>query len=162
MAASTGGITLENFRLAFDPLYRRSSSIGAGIAGRGDADRAHDRLSRGLCDPLQPPRRQTALLFLAVLPFWTNYLIRTYAWIVLLNREGLINQLLRWIGLTAEPLPILYTEFAVILGLVYNYVPFVILGGLFGAVAPRSGACRGLARSRRRGVRRHSAGSSCR
>ena len=62
-----------------------------------------------------------------MLPFWTNYLIRTYAWIVLLNPAGLINNFLQWIGLITAPLPILYNEFAVILGLVYNYVPFVIL-----------------------------------
>jgi spermidine/putrescine transport system permease protein len=73
------------------------------------------------------PERQTALLFLAMLPFWTNYLIRTYAWIVLLNPSGLINNFLKSIGLIDAPLPILYNEFAVILGLVYNYVPFVIL-----------------------------------
>ncbi len=73
------------------------------------------------------PRHQTALLFLAMLPFWTNYLIRTYAWIVLLNPKGLINNFLLSIGLIGAPLSILYNEFAVILGLVYNYVPFVIL-----------------------------------
>jgi len=73
------------------------------------------------------PRHQTALLFMAMLPFWTNYLIRTYAWIVLLNPTGLANNFLQWLGLTSGPLPLLYNEFAVILGLVYNYVPFVIL-----------------------------------
>ena len=74
-----------------------------------------------------PERWQTSLLFLAILPFWTNYLIRTYAWIVLLNPVGLINGVLIDLGLIAEPLPLLYNEFAVILGLVYNYTPFVIL-----------------------------------
>ena len=52
-----------------------------------------------------PPRRarlQPLLLFFAVLPFWSNYLIRTYAWIVLLNREGLITQVLRWFGYAAS------------------------------------------------------------
>ena len=62
-----------------------------------------------------------------MLPFWSNYLIRTYAWIVLLNREGLITQLLRWFGYKGEPPSLLYTEGAVIVGLVYNYLPFVIL-----------------------------------
>ncbi len=73
------------------------------------------------------PEWQTVLIFLAILPFWTNYLIRTYAWIVLLNPAGLINSSLQKLGLIATPLPLLYNEFAVILGLVYNYVPFVIL-----------------------------------
>jgi spermidine/putrescine transport system permease protein len=70
---------------------------------------------------------QTGLIFLAILPFWTNYLIRTYAWIVLLNPAGLINSSLQKLGVIAAALPLLYNEFAVILGLVYNYVPFVIL-----------------------------------
>ena len=70
---------------------------------------------------------QPVLLFFAVLPFWSNYLIRTYAWIVLLNREGLVTQLLRWFGYDGEPPSMLYTEGAVIAGLVYNYLPFVIL-----------------------------------
>ena len=71
--------------------------------------------------------RQTRYLFLVMLPFWSNYLIRTYAWIVLLNREGLINKGLTRPRLIDEPLNILYNEFAVVTGLVYNYVPFVIL-----------------------------------
>jgi len=74
------------------------------------------------------PRRQQLLLVLAVLPFWTNYLIRTYAWIVLLNPAGLINGLLQKLGLVgAEPLPLLYNDFAVVLGLTYTYLPFMIL-----------------------------------
>ena len=73
------------------------------------------------------PEWQTGLIFLAILPFWTNYLIRTYAWIVLLNPAGLINSSLQKLGVIATALPLLYNEFAVILGLVYNYVPFVIL-----------------------------------
>jgi spermidine/putrescine transport system permease protein len=75
----------------------------------------------------QPRHRQMALLVLAMLPFWSNYLIRTYAWIVLLNNEGLINRGLEGLGIINEPLPLLYNEFAIVLGLVYNYVPFVIL-----------------------------------
>jgi spermidine/putrescine transport system permease protein len=62
-----------------------------------------------------------------MLPFWSNYLIRTYAWMVLLNREGIINALLTSIGAVSQPLNILYNEFAVVLGLIYNYSPFVIL-----------------------------------
>lgn len=76
---------------------------------------------------MQPRNRQMALLVLAMLPFWSNYLIRTYAWIVLLNNEGLINRGLEGMGIISEPLPLLYNEFAIVLGLVYNYVPFVIL-----------------------------------
>jgi spermidine/putrescine transport system permease protein len=76
---------------------------------------------------ISPRRRHTLLLFLVMLPFWTNYLIRTYAWMVLLNRAGLVNAALIGSGLAEEPLPLLYNEFAVVLGLVYSYLPFVIL-----------------------------------
>ena len=74
-----------------------------------------------------PANRQKILLFLAILPFWSNYLIRTYAWIVLLNREGLINRSLAATGLIDEPLPLLYNDFAIIIGLLYAYLPFMIL-----------------------------------
>ncbi len=73
------------------------------------------------------PRNQPLLLFLAILPFWSNYLIRTYAWIVMLNSEGLANQVMAAGGYEGEPISLLYTEATVIIGLVYNYMPFVIL-----------------------------------
>ena len=62
-----------------------------------------------------------------MLPFWSNYLIRTYAWIVLLNREGLINNGLQGLGWIGEPLPLLYNEFSIIVGLLYGYLPFMVL-----------------------------------
>ena len=76
---------------------------------------------------LAPPRRQKALLILAILPFWSNYLIRTYAWMVLLNREGLVNRALEGVGLIDEPLALLYNQFAIVVGLLYAYLPFMIL-----------------------------------
>ncbi|WP_311044501.1 ABC transporter permease [Rhizobium sp. NZLR11] len=72
-------------------------------------------------------RWQMPLLFMVILPFWSNYLIRTYAWIVMLNRTGIINQGLLSSGLIDQPLNMLYTEGAIIVGLVYSYLPFVIL-----------------------------------
>lgn len=70
--------------------------------------------------------RQFAL-FLVILPFWTNFLVRTYAWRMLLGREGIINTALLRIGLVSEPLPLLGTEFAILLGLVYGFLPFMVL-----------------------------------
>lgn len=74
-----------------------------------------------------PVERRGVLLALVVLPFWTSYLIRTYAWIVLLNREGLINRFLELVGLTDQPISLLYNSFAVIIGLLYGYLPFMVL-----------------------------------
>jgi len=73
------------------------------------------------------PNVRMLLLFLVLLPFWTNFLVRTYALITIVQREGLINQLavrISWIG---EPLQLLFTEGAVVLGLVYGYLPFMVL-----------------------------------
>ena len=74
-----------------------------------------------------PVRYQKTLLVLAILPFWSNYLIRTYAWMVLLNRGGLINRGLAAAGLIEQPLPLLYNDFAIVVGLLYAYLPFMIL-----------------------------------
>ena len=119
--------TLENFARVFDPLYAGILVRSARIAGTATAIAVV--LGYAAAYAIASCRRslQPVLLFFAVLPFWSNYLIRTYAWIVLLNREGLVTQLLRWFGYEGEPPSMLYTEGAVIAGLVYNYLPFVIL-----------------------------------
>jgi spermidine/putrescine transport system permease protein len=74
---------------------------------------------------LQPWRR--ILLLLVIIPFWTNFLVRTYAWMVLLRTEGVINTFLQHLNLIKEPLDILFTPFAVSLGLIYGYLPFMVL-----------------------------------
>ena len=77
---------------------------------------------------LRAPRRWKDLLVgLVVVPFWTSFLIRTYAWMFLLRTEGLVNRLLLGAGLADRPLEILYTELAVMIGLVYGELPFMIL-----------------------------------
>ena len=67
------------------------------------------------------------LLMLIILPFWTSFLIRVYAWMGILANEGLLNQFLMWTGLISEPLTILNTNVAVYIGIVYTYLPFMIL-----------------------------------
>jgi spermidine/putrescine transport system permease protein len=66
-------------------------------------------------------------LFLVILPFWTNFLVRTYAWRIILGHEGIINSWLMNSGIINEPLPLLNTEFSVLLGLVYGFLPFMVL-----------------------------------
>ena len=119
--------TLENFERVFDPLYARIFLNSARIAATATVLAILIAYPAAYAISRAPRSRQPILLFFAVLPFWSNYLIRTYAWIVLLNREGLINNVLRWGGYEGEPLSMLYSEGAVIIGLVYNYLPFVIL-----------------------------------
>jgi putrescine transport system permease protein len=74
------------------------------------------------------------LLFFVMLPFWTSFLIRVYAWIAILQPSGLLNRLLLAAGLIDAPLPLLYNGFAVELGLVYSYLPFMILP-LYGSLS---------------------------
>ncbi|MGH9464914.1 MAG: ABC transporter permease [Thermoanaerobaculia bacterium] len=73
------------------------------------------------------PRRKNLLLALVVIPFWTSFLIRTYAWMLILRTEGLINTLLGQAGLVEAPLELLYNQFSVMIGLVYGELPFMIL-----------------------------------
>lgn len=73
------------------------------------------------------PVAKPVLLFLIILPFWTSFLLRVYAWMGLLADQGTINNLLIWLGLIDDPIRMLYTEFAVLIGVVYTYMPFMIL-----------------------------------
>jgi putrescine transport system permease protein len=73
------------------------------------------------------PGLRGALLLLIILPFWTSFLIRVYAWIGLLKTNGLINNLLLALGVVDQPLALLHTDFAVYLGIVYSYLPFMVL-----------------------------------
>ncbi|MCE7965802.1 MAG: ABC transporter permease [Nitrospira sp. NTP2] len=73
------------------------------------------------------PRWQPVWLLLVMLPLWTNFLARTYAWMILLRQDGLVNRWLSAIGFTDGPLELLYTPSAVVIGLVYGYLPFMVL-----------------------------------
>jgi putrescine transport system permease protein len=75
----------------------------------------------------QPPRRRQILLLGVILPFWISFLLRVYAWIGLLSNKGVINHFLMSIGIIDRPLPMLYNDFAVYLGILYSYLPFMIL-----------------------------------
>jgi len=73
------------------------------------------------------PATRNLLLLLIVLPFWISFLLRVYAWMGLMNSYGTINSLLMWLGVTDQPLQLMYTDFAIFVGLVYSYLPFMIL-----------------------------------
>ena len=70
---------------------------------------------------------RTVLLMMIVLPFWTSFLLRVYAWIGLLKNNGVINNVLMYLGIIHEPIPLLQSDFAVYIGIVYSYLPFMIL-----------------------------------
>ena len=120
-------VTFGSYARFFDPLYLR-------ILGRTFVMAA---LATVLCVAIGYPlayyiafyggRRKSALLFLGVLPFWTSFLVRTYAWIFLLRDTGLINTILIRLGWIRVPLPLLYNDGAVLLGLVYGFLPLMVL-----------------------------------
>ncbi|MEL7234804.1 MAG: ABC transporter permease, partial [Chloroflexota bacterium] len=66
-------------------------------------------------------------LFLVILPFWTNFLVRTYAWRIILGQEGVLNNIMLNLGIIEEPVQMLFTQGAVIVGLVYGFLPFMVL-----------------------------------
>ncbi len=118
--------TLENYQRLFDPLYAvillRTFAMAA-VATLGC-------LILGFPLALFISRagaRKNLYLQLVILPFWTSFLVRTYAWMFLLRDTGLINSALQSAGLIRAPLPLLYNNGAVFLGLVYGYLPFVVL-----------------------------------
>ena len=73
------------------------------------------------------PEVRSFLLLLIVLPFWISFLLRVYAWMGLMNNYGVINNILIWLGVTDQPIQIMYTDFAIFVGLTYSYLPFMIL-----------------------------------
>jgi spermidine/putrescine transport system permease protein len=119
--------TLENYRQLLDPLFLQVFLRSLRLA----------LLTTGLCllfgyllaywITFHGGRYKSACIFLVILPFWTSDLVRVYAWMTLLADHGVINNALSTLGLTRAPLPLLYNEFAVLVGLVYTYLPFMIL-----------------------------------
>ena len=124
-----GGIiytfTLENFARALEPVYVQVLWNSVLIASITTALALLIGYPTAYAITKLPPRWRTVALILVVLPFWTNFLIRTYAWIVLLNSEGPLNKALGTMGL--GPLHLLYTPGAVVAGLLYAYLPLMIL-----------------------------------
>ncbi len=119
--------SLENYRDLLHPLYGRIFGQSLLLAGMTTA------ICLALGFPLAyyiarlPPRRQALWLVLIMIPFWTNFLVRTYAWIFILRTEGLLNTMLMQWHLISTPLDLLYSNQAVLLGLVYGYLPFMVL-----------------------------------
>lgn len=126
--AALAALDLENYSwILEDDLYWKSYLSSARIAAMSTL------LSLLVAFPLaygmaRAPRRfRATLLMLLILPFWTSFLIRVYAWIGILKKEGLLNFLLLWIGVIDDPLVIHNTNIAVYVGIVYSYLPFMAL-----------------------------------
>jgi spermidine/putrescine transport system permease protein len=120
-------LTIENYIRFLDPLYLKILLVSCELAF----------ITTFLCllfgypfayiIARSPARYRNLLLLLVIVPFWTNSLIRTYAWIVLLRTEGVINTVLLQLNIINAPLTLLYNNFAVLIGLVYTMLPFMVL-----------------------------------
>lgn len=134
--------TFSNYLRALDPLYLKIFVKSVGIAGLTTLICLVVGFPVALAITFAPPKAKTWLLLAVMLPFWTNLLIRTYALIAVLRTEGYVNQSLGWLwngvgsvvaglglGTLApfQPLELLHNNFAVVLGLVYVHLPFMVL-----------------------------------
>jgi spermidine/putrescine transport system permease protein len=134
-----GTPTLENYAGVGDPVYLRIVLRSIGYAA----------LTTAICLAAGYPvayligradaRYRNLLLMLVMIPFWTSFLIRTYAWVTILKSQGFLNGSLLALGLIREPLELLYTPGAVVVGLVYTFLPFMILP-IFTSVEKLDGA----------------------
>jgi putrescine transport system permease protein len=121
-------LSLDNFRLMLDePLYLDSFLASLRLAATATALVLLIGYPFAYALARTPARWRSVAVTLAILPFWTSFLIRVYAWIGILKPEGLLNGLLQATGLIDAPLEILDTDVAVLIGLVYSYLPFMVL-----------------------------------
>lgn len=122
------GFSLRNFALLFsDDLYLAAWLSSIRIAATSTLVALLLGYPMAYAIARAAPNRRPLLLMLVVLPFWTSFLIRIYAWMGLLAGNGTIDRLLRWTGIADTPGTILGTEWAVHLGIVYAYLPFMVL-----------------------------------
>jgi putrescine transport system permease protein len=127
-ASFFAALDLENYRTLFeDSLYWSAALSSVRIAAISTVLLLLVGFPVAYAMARAPESWRPALVALVILPFWTSFLIRVYAWIGILRPEGLLNQALQALGLIDEPLAILNTETAVYIGIVYAYLPFMVL-----------------------------------
>jgi spermidine/putrescine transport system permease protein len=119
--------TLANYASIFDPLYLQVFWRSLWMAALTTLVCLVFGFPLAYLIARAPGRWQAVLLVLIIIPFWTNFLVRTYAWMFILRTEGLLNTILTSAGIVDQPLNLLYTDSAVIIGLVYGYLPFMVL-----------------------------------
>jgi spermidine/putrescine transport system permease protein len=118
---------LQTYVRFFDPLYLRIFARSFRIAAITTVCCFLLGYPMAYWIATRPPRWRNTLLLLLMIPFWTNFLVRTYAWILILRNTGLLNNLLLGLGIIQEPLPLFGTDLAVIIGLVYGWFPDMVL-----------------------------------
>lgn len=123
----TDELTLDNYKRLFDPIYVKAFGQSILTAGLTSILTVLIGYPFAYAMAKAAPKRRMLLMILVVVPFWTSSLIRTYGWIILMRANGPINSLLQALGIIDRPLKLLYSEGAVLLGLVYSLLPLMIL-----------------------------------
>lgn len=127
LGGSEAILTFEHYARLWDPLYARILWRSLWLAAATTVITILIAYPFAYALARAPKRWKNLLLLLSVIPFWTNFLIRTYAWMVILRSSGLINTALMSFGIIEYPLSLLFTPSSVLLGLVYGFLPFMIL-----------------------------------
>lgn len=122
-----GELSFANYVRAFDPIYGRILLRSAYLASLTTVVSLVIAYPAAWAVRSLAPRWQLPVLGLIAIPSWLNLLVKNYAWIVLLRREGVINSVLQGSGFTHGPLPLLFNQGAVLVGLIHSYLPFMIL-----------------------------------
>ncbi len=131
--------TWDNYRRVLDPIYLRIFVHSIGYAALTTVVCVVAGFPVAYCIGRAGKAWRERLLLLVMVPFWTSFLIRTYAWITILKQEGLLNAVLQALPFGWGPVDVLYTPTAVVIGLVYAYLPFMILP-IYGSVEKLDGA----------------------
>lgn len=117
--------SLENYKTLMDPIYFKVFFKSIGLAGLATLICLIVGYPVAYIISKAPLSKRGTLILLFILPMWMNFLLRTYAWVAILGKNGLLNSFLGIFGI--EPVSILYTNFAILLGMVYNFLPFMVL-----------------------------------
>jgi spermidine/putrescine transport system permease protein len=120
-------LSLDNYRRAFNPDYLPTIITALRYAALTTVAALLIGYPIAYWISRYGGRRKILLLLLVMLPFWTSWLIRTYAWMIILGDNGVVNAGLQAVGLTSEPIILLNTDFSVVLGMTYGFLPFAIL-----------------------------------
>ncbi|MGI5965614.1 MULTISPECIES: ABC transporter permease [Anaerotruncus] len=136
--AETWGVvaefSLESYRKMFSPTYLKVYAQSMWLALLTTLFTLGIGYPFAYCVAKLPEKRRAFVLLLVIVPFWTNSLVRIYGWMILLRGEGIVNSLLIFLGMTDSPLKLLYNFGAVLVGMVYALIPFMILS-VYHAVA---------------------------
>jgi putrescine transport system permease protein len=121
-------VTLANFAMVFgDDLYFKALMHSIWVAAVSTVFALLVAYPLAYAMARAQKSTRNILLLMVILPFWTSFLLRVYAWMGLLKNNGVINNVLIWMNIIDEPIPMLQTDFAIYIGIVYSYLPFMVL-----------------------------------